>query len=104
VRNQLALHVDPRGVRAFGQGARVVVQDFVQHAEAQVAHADVVDIGERQTHARVYRLPVLPARAVFGAGVARRFFDALQEVRIGMFEELHGWGPGAAPSRTRALL
>src|SRR5882724_108269 len=90
MQRELALHVDPRRVGALGQRARVVVQDLVQHAEAQVAHADVVDVRKGQAHARIYRAPIFATRAVLRARVAGRLFDALQEIGVGVLEELHG--------------
>ena len=53
------LHVDPRRVAALGERARVVVQDLVEDLEAEVAHPDVVDVGEGEADARLDRRPVL---------------------------------------------
>ena len=52
---ELRLHVDPRRVGALGERARVVVQDLVENLEAEVAHPDVVEIGEREADARLDR-------------------------------------------------
>ena len=50
-RAELGLHVDPRRVTALGQRARIVVQDFVEDLEAEVAHPDVVDVWKREANA-----------------------------------------------------
>ena len=81
---QLRLHVDPRRVAALGQRPRVIVQDAVEDLEAEVAHPDVVDIGEREADARVDAFPVLPDRAVLAPHVARRLLHAVHERRVWM--------------------
>ena len=93
VGQELALHVHPRRVTTLGERARVVVQDLVENPEAEMAHPDVVDVRERQAHARRGRAPVLAAGAVFGTRVAARLFHPMEESRVGMIEELDHGGP-----------
>ena len=49
-RQALALHrvehVDPRRVRAFGEHVGLLIDDVVEDREAEVGHAEVVDVGE----------------------------------------------------------
>ena len=84
---ELGLKVDPRRVATLGQRARVVVEDLVEDAIAQVAHADVVDIGKGQADAGLHGAPVLAAAAVLTAGVAGGLLDLLQEGGVGMIEQ-----------------
>ena len=56
-RAELLLHVDPRRVAALGERARIVVQDLVEDLEAEMAHPDVVDVGEREADARLHGAP-----------------------------------------------
>ena len=104
------LHVDPRRVAALGERARVVVQDLVEDLEAEVAHPDVVDVGEREADARLDRGPVLRARAELAAEVARGLLHQVDERRVRMFSERrHGRdglleaGDSSSPGRASAL-
>ena len=83
-RAELLLHVDPRRVGTLGERARIVVEDLVEDLEAEVAHPDVVDVGEREAHARIGSVPVLADGAVLTAEVASRLVDAVNELRVGM--------------------
>ena len=83
-RAELRLHVDPRRVAALGERPRVIVQDVVEDLEAEVAHPDVVHVGEREADARVDAVPVLPDRAVLAPDVARRLLHAVHERRVRM--------------------
>src|SRR5262245_60309757 len=58
-----------------------------------MGHADVVDIGKSEAHARVGR--VLDDRLVLAAEIARRLGDAIDEIGI---EVAHG-GPAYLPQK-----
>src|SRR5262249_4596067 len=83
-RAELLLHVDPRHIAALAECARIVVQDLVEDLEPEMAHADVVDVGECGTHARVRCVPVLVHGAVFPAEVTGGFLHAVNELCVRM--------------------
>ncbi len=85
--SQLRLHVDPRRVATLGERPRVVVQDFVEDLEPEVAHPDVVDVREGEADARADalrpdRVPVFRARAVLAAQVAGGFLNEVDEICV----------------------
>ncbi len=63
----------------------VSVHDRVEDLEAQVAHAHVVDVRERQAERAVRRLPVLHHLTVLTTQITRGFGHALDERGVGMF-------------------
>ena len=73
---ELGLHVDPRRVAALGERARVVVQDLVEDLEPEVAHPDVVDVGEREADAGRTTVLVLARHVPLAAEVPNGLFDA----------------------------
>src|SRR4051812_35715916 len=93
MRAQLGLHVDPRRIGALGEQARMPVHDRVQDLEAEVAHADLVDVREAQAHARVGTVPGLLRLALLAAQVARGLLHLVNEARVGVLSCLfaHAW-------------
>ncbi len=90
--HELRLHVDPRRVRALGERAWIVVQYLVKDLEAEVAHPDVVDVGERQADARPHRAPVLLDSAVLASDIPPGLLDPVDELGVGVLGEgvFHG--------------
>ena len=103
-RRELRLHVDPRRIAALRERARVVVEDFVEDLEAEVAHPDVVDIRESEADGGLDGGPVLCARAYLAARIARRLLDPVEELRVGVIREERRAFHVAAGSTARARI
>ena len=91
---ELRLQVDPGRITALGQGPRIVVEQLVEDLEAEVAHPDVVDVGESQADRGLDGGPVLDDGAHLAPGVAGGLLHAIEEtgVRVARQERkaLHG--------------
>ena len=74
-----ALHVGPRRVDALGVGVRYRLRKSVQNLEAEVAHADLVEVREcvADTHLRVL---LDGAASPLPADVARRALDRREQL------------------------
>jgi len=62
----------------------VLVEDAVEDLGPEMGHADVVDVGERQHHARVDRRRILVDRLILAAQVAGGLVHAVDEVGVDM--------------------
>ena len=68
-------HVRPGREGPFGQGVLSLVDDVVEHGQAQVGHAQVVNVGEHQGYFNVHGGPGLHHLVQFPAGVPGRTLD-----------------------------
>ncbi len=98
---KLPLHVMPRRKRPLAQHIGLRVEHVVQDARAQMAHADVVDVREREAHARLHRAPRLARLARLTTEVARGLLDLMQERRVGVQSQRAGVGVEAGHGRPR---
>ena len=78
---QGGFHIRPGGEDALGEGIFTAVDDLVQDGDAQVGHAQVVQVGEDQRDADGGGIPVLDDLVEFAAGVAARFLNGGQDAR-----------------------
>ena len=53
------LHVRPRRIDTLGRDIRAAVEDFIEDREPQVAHADLIDVGEREGKGATHLVRVL---------------------------------------------
>ena len=81
----LFLHIDPRCIDTLRCNICTAVQDLIEDGKPEIAHADLVDIGQCQCKFALYGVPVLAHGIPFAARVARRLQHRLQDTVI----ELH---------------
>ena len=84
-RTHLLLHVDPRRIDALRRNVCAAVQNLIENGKPEIAHADLVDIGQRERESALHAVPVLAHGIPFAARIARRFQYRLQDTVI----ELH---------------
>ena len=82
----LFFHVRPGRVDALCRDVLAAVEHFVQDGEAEVAHADLVDIRQGQRPGAVHSRVVFDDGIPFAARIARRLQDGLQHF---VFESYH---------------
>ncbi len=77
---QVEFKVGPGAEDAFRQQVGAAVDAVIEHLQAEVAAAQLIDVGECQRHlgADAGICPVLGDRVEFAAGVACRLFDLVQ--------------------------
>ena len=82
VRTELGFHVDPHGVGPLGREVRLLVDDVVENLVAEVAHPDLVEVGEREADAAAHRVPGFAGLTLFAAQVLGRLVHAIDERRV----------------------
>ena len=75
-------HVRPRRIDAFGRDVGAAVQDFVEDGEAEVAHADLVDVRQRERERAFDICMILDDDIPFTARIACGLFDTLQHAGV----------------------
>ena len=75
----LLLHIGPGGEDPLAPHAGHVVEHPVEDAEAQVAHPDLIGVGEAEGEAEVHLVFVFHHRVVLAAGVAGGLLNAGQD-------------------------
>ena len=68
----LFLHIHPRRIDALGENVRAAVQYLVEDGKSEIAHADLVDVGEREREPARRRIPVLEDGVPLAARIPRR--------------------------------
>ena len=68
----LFLHIHPRRIDALGENVRAAVQYLVEDGKSEIAHADLVDVGEREREPARRRIPVLADGVPLAARIPRR--------------------------------
>ena len=96
MRAQLLLHVGPDRVRALGEKVGALIDDVVEDLVAEMAHPDLVQIGERQAHAAGHLVPCLARFSLLAAQVLGGLLHSVDEGRVGVFS--HGACLGDRPS------
>ena len=85
LRTHLLLHIDPRSVDPLRGNIGAAVQNLVENCKPEIAHADLIDIGQCQRKFALCGRPVLAYGVPLAARIARRFQYRLQDTVI----ELH---------------
>ena len=84
-RAHLLLHINPRRIDTLCCDVRTAVQNLIENGKPEIAHADLVDIGQCKRNFAVNRRPILMHGIPFTTRIPRRFQYRLQDAVI----ELH---------------
>ena len=84
-RAHLLLHIDPRRIDALCRDVRTAVQNLIENGKPEIAHADLIDIGQCERNSTVNRRPILMHGIPFTPRIPCRFQYRLQDAVI----ELH---------------
>ena len=84
-RTHLFLHIDPRRIDTLCKGIRASVQDLIEDGKPEVAHANLIDIGQGERKSAWNGFPILMHGIPFTPRIPRRFQYRLQDAVI----ELH---------------
>ena len=99
---QLLLHVRPGAKHPLEREIGFVVHRLVEDLRPEVAHPDVIHIGEAQRHpGHDSDVGLLHHRKPLAPGIARRARYLVEEAGVGMAVVAHGVGRGAAHCRGR---
>ncbi len=87
LRAERRLHVVCGGIRALGQEGGVRVERGVEDLVPEVAHPDLVEVGEREAHPPRHPVPVLPQLPRLASEVLRRPPHPLDETPVRMLAD-----------------
>ncbi len=79
-RAQLSLHIGPRRVYSFGGPTLTRIQEAVQNLETQMAHPDLIGVGEAQCDSGRNLGGGFKHLVPLAAGVSRRLFDTRKDL------------------------